>query len=99
MYDIMRRDYYWPHMAHNVYETLKPCHSCAEHWKKIKSSASFVYSHLLNRWSPFHLIFSSPGQDKLWQSGYHSSHGLVLKADDRYTEIKDHFSESFQSTC
>ncbi|CDF40971.1 unnamed protein product [Chondrus crispus] len=29
MYDTLRREYYWPHMANNVYSTVRNCQSCS----------------------------------------------------------------------
>ena len=29
MYYTIRREYYWPNMAAEIYETVKECHSCA----------------------------------------------------------------------
>lgn len=29
MYDVLRRFFYWPHIANDVYKTVKYCRSCA----------------------------------------------------------------------
>lgn len=36
MYDTMRRDYYWPHMANDVAEIINQCQSCARNRGHVK---------------------------------------------------------------
>ena len=52
MYANMRRSFYWPHMAVDIFETVKNCASCAR--ERVSNSAPamapFIPSHRRDHW-------------------------------------------------
>lgn len=53
MYDTMRNEFLWPHMANDVYQTVENCATCARYCRRAKIKG---HLELFHAWGPLEFI-------------------------------------------